>query len=407
MQESDIRALYYITHIDNLPSILSRGIYSHARIKTQGVQNTTIYLEHLVNKRGNSYTSDGKNLWHYANLFFQPRNPMLYNVIKSKGKRNITVLRISNTVLQRHGVFIADGIASNKLTRIYSRSEGLEALQAQQEMLQSDSWISWNHSDKVRRQLMAECLVPNIVNPDHINSIFVVNTEIGSQVKQIVGERQISVVPEPHMFFEPKIKTRVGDNISLIDGDMFFSTMQTLTISVNLQGIMGKGLASRAKYQFPDVYVEYQDACRARKISTRRPYLYKRETSLDYELADPSLPLSTANAVKWFLLFATKGKWRENSRLEDIEGGLDWVRRNYETEDIKSLAMPALGCGLGNLSWADVGPLICKYLHGIEIPVAIYLPREHKINPQYLTESYLLGDRANKPSSSAKQLAFF
>ena len=170
---------------------------------------------------------------------------------------------------------------------------------------------------------------------------------------------------------------------------------------------MGKGLASRAKYQFPDVYVEYQDACRARKISTKRPYLYKRETSLDNELADPNLPLSTPNAVKWFLLFATKRKWRENSRLDDIEGGLDWVKRNYKKEEIKSLAMPALGCGLGNLSWADVGPLMCNYLHGIEIQVAIYLPRERNIDPQYLKAPYLLEDYANRPASSTKQLAFF
>ena len=167
------------------------------------------------------------------------------------------------------------------------------------------------------------------------------------------------------------------------------------------------GLASRAKYQFPDVYVEYQDACRARKITARRPHLYKRETSLDYELADPSLPLSTPNAVKWFLLFSTKRNWRDNSRLDDIEDGLDWVRRNYQKEDIRSLAMPALGCGLGNLSWTDVGPLMCKYLHGIDIPVAIYLPREHEIDKQYLDEAFLLGNQANGSSSSAKQLAFF
>ena len=25
-----------------------------------------------------------------------------------------------------------------------------------------------------------------------------------------------------------------------------------------------------------------------------------------------------------------KRKWRENSRLEDIEGGLDWVQRNFK-----------------------------------------------------------------------------
>ncbi|MDE0552966.1 MAG: macro domain-containing protein [Candidatus Poribacteria bacterium] len=171
---------------------------------------------------------------------------------------------------------------------------------------------------------------------------------------------------------------------------MFFSTLQTLTISVNLQGVMGKGLASRAKYQFPDVYVAYQDACRSKRVTATKPYLYKREGSFDEELADHGSELHTANAVKWFLLFATKRKWRENSRLEDIEGALDWVRRNFQKEGIKSLAMPALGCGLGGLDWKGVGPLMCKYLHGIGIPVAIYLPRKGTILQEHLTESHLL-----------------
>lgn len=183
MQNPNIRAFYYITHVNNLPSILAKGILSHERIKSEGVQNTTIYLEHLVNKRGNKYTSDGKNLWHYANLFFQPRNPMLYYVIDNKGDQNITVLRVSNAVLQRPGIFVTDGIASNKLTRIYSLSEGLEALQVQQEMLQSTSWTSWSDSDKVRRQLMAECLVPNQVNPGHIQQFIVSNRSIANSLQ--------------------------------------------------------------------------------------------------------------------------------------------------------------------------------------------------------------------------------
>ncbi len=178
MQEPNIRALYYITHIDNLPSILSRGILSHARVRTEGVQDTTIYLPHLASKRRERRTSDRKSLWDYANLFFQPRNPMLYNVIKSKGKQNLAVLRISNTVLQRQGIFIADGIASNQRTRIYPRSERLEILQTQQQILQSDSWISWNHSDKVRRKLMAECLVPNQVNPKDIQRFIVADQSV-------------------------------------------------------------------------------------------------------------------------------------------------------------------------------------------------------------------------------------
>ena len=183
MQGLDIRALYYITHIDNLPSILTTGILSHERIRTEGIQNTTIYLKHLVNKRRDRFTSISKNLWHYANLFFQPRNPMLYSVIRNEGEQNITVLRVSNAVLQGQGILITDGIASNKLTRIYSQTEGQRVLQAQRDLIQTDSWVSWSDSDKVRRQLMAECLVPNQVDPTHIQRFIIADQSVANSLQ--------------------------------------------------------------------------------------------------------------------------------------------------------------------------------------------------------------------------------
>jgi O-acetyl-ADP-ribose deacetylase (regulator of RNase III) len=89
-------------------------------------------------------------------------------------------------------------------------------------------------------------------------------------------------------------------------------------------------------------------------------------------------------------LFATKRKWRDDSRLDDIEAGLAWFRKNFEAEGVRSIALPALGCGLGNLDWADVGPLMCRYLHDIGIDVAIYLPRERAIDRKLLSDEYLL-----------------
>ena len=84
--------------------------------------------------------------------------------------------------------------------------------------------------------------------------------------------------------------------------------------------------------------------------------------------------------MKWFLLFATKRHWRQNSRIEDIESGLKWLQNNYKEEGIQSLAMSALGCALGGLNWADVAPLMCKYLDENSIPVEIYLPVNTQLN---------------------------
>ena len=389
MRNLDIKNLYYITHIDNLPSILERGILSHESIEEARIQPTHIYNTDIVNKRREKNTPDRKSLWSYANLYFQARNPMMYRVVheKEKGTKNLAVISVAKEILQTPGVFITDGNAANEPTQFYFPSNGLKMLGQQWRIIQSE-W--WNSLDGSKRKIMAECLVPNSIRPEFINSIYVADEETRVSVSEKVAPRSISVIPEPKMFFQPNRRDKIGDNISVINGDMFFSNLQTLTISVNLQGVMGKGLASRAKYQFPDVYVAYQDACRSRRITATKPCLYKREGSLDEELADFGADLITPNAVKWFLLFATKRKWRENSRLEDIEGGLDWVQRNFKAQGIQSLAIPALGCGLGRLDWKDVGPLMCKYLHGIGIPVAIYLPRERTIPPQYLTESHLL-----------------
>ena len=66
---------------------------------------------------------------------------------------------------------------------------------------------------------------------------------------------------------------------------------------------------------------------------------------------------------------------------------------NYEAEGIKSIALPALGCGLGNLDWRDVGPVMCRQLTQLNIPVTIYLPREAQTPEEFLPPEYLLAKK--------------
>lgn len=388
-KKAEVKSLFYITHIENVRSILDHGILSHARIEADKVPTTPIYDAGIVSNRKEKATPDNKGLWQYANVYFQPRNPMMYRVIHEKDKRDLAVIGVNPSVMTSHGAFITDGNAASSPTQFYEPSQGEKIISQQWKVIQSEWWNDLNGS---KRKIMAECLVPDHISPSQIHTVFVSGHESKKRLEGMVGASKTPIVPEPKMFFQPSFAARIGENISLIEGDMFFSTMQTLTVSVNLQGIMGKGLASRAKYQFPDVYVYYQDACRSRKLKADKPCIYKRESSLDDELADLTTPLSTPNAVKWFMLFATKRKWREDSRVEDIEGGLEWFCRNHKKEGVQSVALPALGCGLGGLQWRDIGPLMCRYLHGIGIDVAIYLPREKSIDQTFLSESHLLRD---------------
>ena len=395
MQRLDIRALYYITHIDNLPSIFEWGILSHERIESERVQFVSMFKgkagdkSNISRRRKAKPQNNGKNLLHYVSLLFQPRNPMMYRATFETGKDKLAVLEVADTVLNEQGIIIADGNATDELTQFYSRIQGLNKLQQQKKIIQSE-W--WKKCDGSKRKIMAECLVPDFVKPEHIRSVIIADDTMRNWIQGIFNNLQLPIICQPDIFFQPKRRITIGKNISLVDGgDIFFSELQTLTVTVNLQGVMGKGVALRAKEQFPDVYVDYEKACRAKKITPERPYIYKREESFADELTDRKpYRVNIKAPMKWFLLFATKRHWRQNSRIEDIESGLKWLQKNCKEEGIQSLAMSALGCTNGGLSWADVAPLMCKYLHEINIPVEIYLPREYPIRPEYLTEKYLL-----------------
>ncbi|HRX60177.1 MAG TPA: DarT ssDNA thymidine ADP-ribosyltransferase family protein [Candidatus Competibacter sp.] len=386
-KQVEVKGLFYITHKDNVPSMLRHGILSHASVLEREVSYRAIYDSEIVSNRQEKLAPDGQSLWQFANVYFQARNPMMYRVAHEKGKNDLAVIGLNSSVLSLPGVFITDGNAANTGTNFYYQREGMAALTEIWDIVNGE-W--WNSMDGSKRKIMAECLIPSNIPPEYIHSIYVANQKIADDLRLTIGTSRVPVVPEPNLFFLPARRYRITPNLFLAEGDMFFSSMQTLTVSVNVVGIMGKGLASRAKYQFPDVYVIYQDACRRKTLRMGKPYLYKREASFDEELVDGPGAISSPNGVKWFLLFATKSHWRQNSDLPGIIEGLEWVSKNALKEGIKSLAMPALGCGLGNLEWKDVGPVMCRYLAKLDMPVAIYLPRERDISPEYFRPDYLL-----------------
>ncbi len=394
-----VRQFYYITHMQNLRSIMQRGVLSHRNIESQNIPFKPIYNSQIVSNRRNRTTPAGKSLWEYANLYFQPRNAMLFQVTRTVGPSEVAVLAISQDIMAQPGSFISMGNAASMDSEIVPSGHAKVAIK------EISKWIDnewWTEEVGLKRKMMAELLVPSEVAAEHILSIYVATDAARAEAQTLLtnaGASKTPVILAPEIFFLPARVEVLTDLLSVAEGDMFFSTMQTLTISVNTVGVMGKGLASRAKYQFPDVYVRYQDVCRAKKLRMGQPYLYKRESSLDYQLAVEPEKLPNGNGATWFLLFATKRHWREDSDIAGIEEGLNWVLNNYQAEGIKSLAMPALGCGLGRLKWEDVGPLMCSYLSRMEIPTRIYLPAEKKATQEHMSPEFLLARSAHNTTT--------
>ena len=383
-----LRGLYYITHIDNLPSILERGILCHRKIQEERIAFTPIYDPEIVAGRKERKVGENRNLWDFANLYLQPRNAMLYRVVffSKVNLENIVIVGLKASILERKDIFVTTGNAASPYTEIFSSGKAKKYIKVIREKTDKEWWAS---EDGSKRELMAECLIQDRVDPHYISEIYVPDHNSLNKVKEIC-KLDIPIIPEPELFFLPSRKISLTEKLSLVEGDMFFSRMQTLTISVNTIGVMGKGLASRAKYQFPDVYVKYQDFCKNKTLQMGKPYLYKREASLDFILADESERLTNLNLQTWFLLFPTKTDWRNMADFKGIEEGLKWLVAQYEKEGISSLAIPALGCGLGWLPWGTVGPMLCSYLQKLRIQVNLYLPLERRIPDEQLSKDFLL-----------------
>ncbi len=138
--------------------------------------------------------------------------------------------------------------------------------------------------------------------------------------------------------------------ITIRRGDMFAEEVDALVNPVNCVGVMGAGVALEFKKRWPAYEANYANDCEMGRMSLTQPMLWPDRW--------PS-----GRPVK-LISFPTKQHWREKSRLREIELGL----RNLATIlkahefDIRSVAIPALGCGLGGLAWNDVKDLMFQML---------------------------------------------
>src|SRR5258708_7938181 len=143
-------------------------------------------------------------------------------------------------------------------------------------------------------------------------------------------------------------------------GDIFQVDAEALVNTVNCVGIMGRGIALQFKNEYPENFKAYQAACEREEVQPGAMFVF--ETGA---LTNP----------KYIINFPTKRHWRGKSRMEDIDSGLKALIEEIRSRNIRSIAIPPLGSGLGGLDWADVRPRIEAALTGIdELEVIIFGP---------------------------------
>lgn len=145
-------------------------------------------------------------------------------------------------------------------------------------------------------------------------------------------------------------------------GNILAEDVEALVNPVNCVGVMGKGLALQFKNFSPENFEAYKLACKYGEVEPG--ILLMHET---YPLINPS----------YIINFPTKRHWRDKSKMEDIVLGLVDLVDFIRVYDIKSIAIPALGCGLGGLEWVEVKKLIESNLHGLDgVRIVVFEPRE-------------------------------
>lgn len=149
--------------------------------------------------------------------------------------------------------------------------------------------------------------------------------------------------------------------IKLTEGDMLAADVEALVNTVNCVGVMGRGIALQFKDMFPDNFSEYADACARNEVQPGSMFVHET-----HQLTNP----------RYIINFPTKRHWRGNSRIEDIESGLAALRKVIIERDIKSIAVPPLGSGLGGLPWPAVKSRILDALGDLEdVEITVFEPR--------------------------------
>ena len=154
-------------------------------------------------------------------------------------------------------------------------------------------------------------------------------------------------------------------------GDITQEDAEALVNTVNCFGVMGAGVALRFKEAFPANFKAYAKACRFEEVRPGSMFVFETDTQASlFETDQPRNP-------RYIINFPTKRHWRGKSRMEDIDSGLRALVEEIHGRGIRSIALPALGCGNGGLDWGEVRPLIEEALSGIEgLEVTLYEPIE-------------------------------
>src|SRR4051794_9673892 len=110
-------------------------------------------------------------------------------------------------------------------------------------------------------------------------------------------------------------------------GDILQADAEALVNTVNCVGIMGRGIALQFKTAYPENFKAYEAACAREEVQPGKMFVHETGQLMP----------------RYIINFPTKRHWRERSRIDDIDTGLEALADEIRSRRIRSIAVPPLG----------------------------------------------------------------
>lgn len=148
--------------------------------------------------------------------------------------------------------------------------------------------------------------------------------------------------------------------IAVHENEDIFSYVESIPVivnPVNCQGVMGAGIAKEVRRRYPSACAGYFHAC------------------IEHNLLPGDVIVGRHGDVT-VLHVATKDRWRNPSQLRWVEACCLGIMDQVDLLGIGELLVPALGCGLGGLSWDDVDNVLSGSFNGESAVYHVFAPRK-------------------------------
>jgi hypothetical protein len=210
------KRFWNIKHIDELSFVLEHGICSRNKLKQLNHTPIEIANKSVVRIRDDKKVNK-KPLHDYANLYFNPRNAMLTEVLALTGKENILIFEIILNINIPNVVF-TDGNAARYET---NDEKSYDLIQNKIRPTVYNQY--WDHEEK--RIMMAECLVPEVVPSQFIASIYICDIDQTEQkIKSSLrkSNRYIPIHRQKHLNPNESPRFQFNDMNDIIDKNQLF-----------------------------------------------------------------------------------------------------------------------------------------------------------------------------------------